>query len=211
MRYLVKKIRLRLSKNRHAQAITDLSSLNNKPFFTNKNPKYACYNIGDWTYGNPIIKSWDEKTELKIGKFCSIAGNVQILLGGEHRKDWVTTYPFTEFFEEAKGIGGHPHTKGSITIGNDVWICQNAIILSGVTIGNGVVVGAGTVITRDIPAYAIAAGNPAKIIGYRFTDEQIYKLETIAWWNWDIERIKTQLPMLLSSRIDEFIEENYKS
>lgn len=178
--------------------------------FTNKNPKYAQYAIGDWTYGNPIIKTWDKKTKLKIGKFCSLAGNVQLLLGGEHRKDWVTTYPFSEFFEEARNIEGHPHTKGNITIGNDVWICQNAIILSGVTIGNGAVIGAGCLVTKDVPAYAIAAGNPAHIVGYRFSKEQIFALEEIAWWDWDISQVNAEIEFLLSSDIDTFINRHKK-
>lgn len=171
----------------------------------NQNPKFAKYEIGDWTYGNPYIKSWDEKTRLRIGKFCSIAGNVQILLGGEHRKDWVTTYPFNKFFMEAINIEGHPFTKGDIIIGNDVWICQNAIILSGVRIGNGAIIGAGSVVTRDIPAYALAVGIPAKVISFRFSSNQIASLEQIAWWDWDINKIIESIPLLLSNDIDKFI------
>lgn len=175
-------------------------------FFMNLNPKYEQYNIGDWTYGNPTIKTWDQNTKLTIGKFCSIAGNVQILLGGEHRKDWITTYPFNIFFTKAKNIKGHPQTKGDIIIGNDVWICQNAIILSGVNIGNGAIIGAGSVVSKNIPPYAIAAGNPITVISYRFTAEQITALEEISWWNWPIDTVVGAIPELLSENIQSFID-----
>lgn len=172
------------------------------------NPKFSRYEIGEYTYGTPSIKSWDDKTHLKIGKFCSIAGNVQILLGGEHRTDWITTYPFNILFPEASNIEGHPKTKGDINIGNDVWIGQSAIILSGVTIGNGAVIGAGCVVSHDVPAYAIVAGNPAKIIRYRFTEDQISELEKIAWWDWPLDDVMEASELLLSANIEEFIDTN---
>ncbi|MBW6474229.1 MAG: CatB-related O-acetyltransferase [Anaerolineaceae bacterium] len=171
----------------------------------NKNPKYSQYDIGEWTYGSPQIKKWDDNTKLTIGKYCSIAGNVQILLGGEHRPDWITTFPFNVLFSEANQFHGHPSTKGNVIIGNDVWIGQNVIILSGVTIGNGAVIGAASLVTKDIPAYSIAAGNPAKIIKYRFTRQQIDELEKICWWNWPHDNVIEALPLLLSSNIDSFI------
>lgn len=173
--------------------------------FMSKNSQYALFDIGDWTYGHPQIHKWDKKTKLTIGKYCSIAGNVQILLGGEHRMDWVTTYPFNILFPEAAQFQGHPATKGDIRIGNDVWIGQNAIILSGVVLGNGAVIGAGSLITSDVPAYAIAAGNPAKIVRKRFSDDQIVELEKIAWWNWSRDKVISSLPFLLSNDINEFI------
>lgn len=78
--------------------------------------------IGDYTYGNFEIKEWDDRTKLNIGKFCSIADGVIFLLGGEHRSDFITTYPFNALLKNFEYNGGHPHTKGDITIGNDVWI-----------------------------------------------------------------------------------------
>ena len=179
-----------------------------KTIFTKDNPNYANYEIGEYTYGTPIIKAWDDKTHLIIGKFCSIAGNVQILLGGEHRTDWITTYPFNIIFPEASNFTGHPATKGYINIGHDVWIGQNAIILSGVTIGNGAVIGAGSVVTKDVPAYAIAGGNPAKVVRHRFSEQEIMSLEKIAWWNWPIEKIIASLDSLISNKIDIFLEDS---
>lgn len=178
--------------------------------FMSVNPKYEKYEIGEWTYGNPNIKAWDEKTNLRIGKFCSIAGNVQFLLGGEHRADWITTYPFNEVMDEAREYQGHPASKGDIIIGNDVWIGQNAIILSGVNIGNGAVIGAGSVVSKDVSAYAIAVGNPARITRYRFSQEQIIELEKIQWWEWSLEEIRNALPLLLSGQVETFIKQHQK-
>lgn len=174
-------------------------------YFMNNNPKYKEYHVGEWTYGSPIVRKGDSTTRLEIGKYCSIASGVQILLGGEHRKDWVTTYPFTVIFPEAKGIEGHPASKGDISIGNDVWIGLNAMILSGVQIGNGAIIGAGSVVVKNVPAYSIVAGNPAKVLGSRFPNEIIEKMEIIQWWNWSHDRVIEALPLLLDNSIDKFI------
>lgn len=126
------------------------------------------------------------------------------LLGGEHRADWITTYPFNALFGEGAHITGHPSSKGDIVVGNDVWIGYQSCISSGVTIGNGAIIGARSVITKDVPPYAIVAGNPAKFVRYRFPQETIDKLESLAWWDWDISVIKGAIPLLLSNKIDEF-------
>lgn len=152
--------------------------------------------VGDFTYGIPQIEAWDDKTKLKIGKFCSIARGVNIILGGNHRTDWTTTYPFNAFFEEYKYITGHPSTKGNITIGNDVWLADGCKILSGVTIGDGAVIAADAVVTKDVPPYAICAGNPAKVVKYRFDEETIRHMEEMKWWNWKNEIIYEIIPML---------------
>ena len=103
---------------------------------------------------------------------------------------------------------GHPTSKGNINIENDVWIGAYSTIMSGVKIGNGAVIGASSVVTKDIPPYAIVAGNPAKIIKYRFTEEQIVSLLKIEWWNWDEYKIKDESFDLWSNNIDEFIKKH---
>jgi acetyltransferase-like isoleucine patch superfamily enzyme len=148
--------------------------------------------IGEYTYGVLNIRCWDQNDTVKIGKFCSIAEGVKIFGGGEHNKSLVSTYPLKHFLFK---IGTDPNikSKGATIIGNDVWIGENAIILSGVKIGDGCIIGAGSVVAKEIPSYAIAAGNPAKIIGYRFEKEIIKKLQNISWWNWPVEKIKMNI------------------
>ncbi len=157
------------------------------------------YSIGEYTYGVPKVYHWGEDARLVIGKFCSIAEHVTIFLGGNHRTDWKTTYPFsalTEQFPGASHIKGHPATKGDVVIGNDVWIGYGSIILSGVEIGDGAVVAAGAVVTKKIGPYEIWGGNPAKLIGKRFSDAQIASLQKEAWWNWPIDKILAQVETL---------------
>ena len=142
--------------------------------------------VGDFTYGRPIVLQWDKHTRLKIGKFCSIAANVQIYLGGEHHTDWLTTYPFDVLLGEAE-----TPSNGDVTIGNDVWIGNNVQILSGVTIGDGAVIGAGSVIAKDVEPYAIMAGNPAKKIRTR------PGMINMKWWDWPLEKIAAAVPLLM--------------
>jgi acetyltransferase-like isoleucine patch superfamily enzyme len=177
----------------------------NTNIFMNKNKTYKRFDIGDWSYGQPKVYSWDEGSTVKIGKFCSFADGVIIIVGGEHRIDWITTYPFSELFKKAKLFKGHPKSKGDIKIGNDVWIGANALILSGIEIGDGAVIGAGSVVVKNVEPYAIVGGNPAKLIRYRFDEQIIKKLREIAWWNWPILKIEEAWPLLLSSNINDFI------
>lgn len=174
-------------------------------FFTNQKPEYAGYEIGDWTYGSPKVLSFLNGGTLKMGRFCSISVGVTILLGGEHRYDWVTTYPFKVVCREARSFPIHLRSKGPVVVGNDVWIGHGATLLSGVTIGDGAVIGAGSVVTKSVPAYSIVAGNPARVAKYRFSEEQIEALLDIRWWDWPIEKIREAWPLLLSSDIDAFI------
>lgn len=168
--------------------------------------KYPQYEIGRGTYGDPKILSWKEGAVFKIGAFCSIAAGVKIFLGGEHRVDWVTTYPFNVLWPSGQNLKGHPKTKGDVVIGNDVWIGTEAVIMSGVTIGDGAVVGARAVVTKDIEPYAIYAGNPARFVKKRFDDATIQELLELKWWQFSDEEIEALLPHLLNSDIKVFIE-----
>ncbi len=174
-------------------------------FFTNQKPEYAGYEIGDWTYGSPKVLSFLNGGTLKIGRFCSISTGVTILLGGEHRYDWVTTYPFKVVCHEARAFPIHLRSKGPVVIGNDVWIGYGATILSGVAIGDGAVIAAGSVVAKSVPPYSIVAGNPARVAKYRFSEEQIEALLDIRWWDWPFERICEAWPLLLNNDIDAFI------
>jgi acetyltransferase-like isoleucine patch superfamily enzyme len=162
--------------------------------------------IGDFTYGDPQVLSWGEGSRLVIGKFCSIAHDVRIMLGGEHRPDWVTTYPFNVLIERFSSIQGHPKSKGDVIIGNDVWIGMGATILSGVSIGSGAVVGNSALVTKDVPEYAIVGGNPAKFIRYRFERPVVERLLQTAWWDWTDEALVEAIPMLQSGRMEEFFK-----
>jgi len=166
--------------------------------------------FGKYTYGRPKIYSWTENTKLKVGNFCSISENVTIYLGGNHRIDWVTTFPFGTIHQNVFNNfnvdeEGHPFTKGDVIIGNDVWICDNVTIMSGVTIGDGAVIAQNSHVVKNVEPYSLVGGNPAKLIKYRFTPEQIEKLLEIKWWNWDDEKINKFTPLLCNIDIDKFI------
>jgi len=179
-------------------------------FFMKNNPIYKKYDIGIYTYGKPKILDWEQGATLKIGKFCSIAADVKIILGGNHRYDWITTYPLNKIF----GVFPKIHeiaSKGDVIIGNDVWIGNGAIILSGIEIGDGAVIGAGAVVTKNVEPYTIVAGNPAKELKKRFDSNTIQKLREIEWWNWDIEKIKQNIEILQTNRVDKILIINNKN
>ena len=137
--------------------------------------------------------------DVNIGNFCSIASYCAIG-GGKHPTDWVSTSPC--FYAENSLVKGnftsnYFSTGNKVNIGNDVWIGENCFINSGVNIGNGVIIGAHSVVTKDIPDYAIAVGSPAKVIKYRFTSEIIEELLDIKWWEFDDIKIKNMLICLM--------------
>lgn len=167
--------------------------------------QYPEHQIGRGTYGNPQIVSWGDGTTLTIGAFCSFAAGVKIILGGGHRTDWVTTYPFPVFWSKARAITGQHVSKGPVVIGNDVWVGTDAIILSGVTIHDGAVIGARAVVAKDVPPYGVVVGNPARLVRTRFEEDVILRLMKIQWWNWDDSRIEELMPLMLQTDIHAFL------
>ncbi|MDM5298343.1 CatB-related O-acetyltransferase [Bacillus pumilus] len=176
--------------------------------FLNQRSDLSSYEIGDFSYAGPDFQvlTWGEGTTLKIGTFCSIANEVKVFLGGEHRTDWTTTYPFNQIFKEATHIKGHPKSKGDVQIGHDVWIGYGASIMSGVSIGNGAVIGANSVITKDVPPYAIVAGNPQRLMKYRFSHDIIEKLQSLKWWELDFSQIQAIVHLLQSNDIEACLQ-----
>lgn len=167
--------------------------------------------IGDNTslWGPNLDINSTKNAKVTIGNFCSIARNVTFQ-SYNHNFKKATSYfigqnVFNEKWENEKVA------KGDIILQNDVWIGTHCVILGGITIENGAVVAANSVVTKDIPAFAIVAGSPAKIIGFRFEPQTIIKLQEIAWWNWSLEKIKQNKPFfeneLTETSINKIINE----
>lgn len=167
--------------------------------------KDQSYDIGAFTYGTPRVFGQAPGRKLKIGKFCSIAPDVTIGIGGEHRMDRVSTYPFVDFPRDWPEADFLPIeevwvcTNGDVIIGNDVWIGWGATILSGVTIGDGAVIGARAVVARDVEPYTVVVGNPAHLVRKRFDDETIRQLLEIRWWDWPIDKIRANMTIILGT------------
>ena len=164
--------------------------------------------IGHGTYGEPIVVYHEGDTAtVRIGKYCSIAQAVCIMPGGNHRTDWVSTYPFRlRYGLEGALRDGHPASKGDVNIGNDVWIGNEALILSGVTIGDGAVVAARTVVTRDVPPYGIVAGNPGRVVAHRFSEDERKQLLDIRWWDWPEDVILERVDAINSPDVSTFVQ-----
>lgn len=174
--------------------------------------------VGDYTYFDDrrngpenfeeynVLYNYDfSKVKLVIGKFCAIAAETKFIMTGDHKLDAISTYPFPIFghgWEEAFNVADLP-VKGDIIVGNDVWFGYNSLVKNGVTIGNGAIIAASAVVISDVPAYSIVAGNPAKVVKMRFNDPTIEKLEKIAWWEWNIEKINKNLKLICNLDIGQ--------
>ncbi|AAO54853.1 acetyltransferase, CysE/LacA/LpxA/NodL family [Pseudomonas syringae pv. tomato T1] len=167
--------------------------------------KYPRAVVGVGTYGIPDIVDFGDNSILRVGSYTSIAEGVKILLGGEHRTDWITTYPFPAMVEQVSDIQDYAPSKGDVVIGSDCWICANAVIVSGVTIGHGAIVGAGAMVVRDVAPYSVVGGNPCKFIRWRFEEDVRDLLLRAAWWDWPMEEVKSVARTLCSSDMDAFL------
>jgi len=160
---------------------------------------------------NVNIISWSDQYHIHLGKYNSIGRDCNFFLHANHRPDWISTSsqlwgPVTPEIADLHMSMGHPSCKGNIVIENDVWIGAKSTVMSGVTIHNGAVIAAGSTVAKDVPPYAIIAGNPGKIVRFRITEDQISDLLSIAWWNWEETRIKEEAMTLWSKDIDDFIK-----
>ena len=170
--------------------------------------------IGDYTYyDDPEDSENFERNvlyhfdfigdKLIIGKFCAIARGVKFIMNGaNHSMSGISTYPFQIFWNEWKSQNLEFPYKGDTVIGNDVWIGYEAVIMAGVKIGDGAIIAAKSVVTKDVPAYAIVGGNPVTVIRQRFDDQAIAQLLEIAWWNWDIAKITKNLDKIVSADLN---------
>ena len=178
---------------------------------TVKNPNVV---VGDYTYfDDPEDSENFERNvlyhypfvgdKLVIGKFCALARGVKFIMNGaNHKLTGFSTYPFGIFgqgWEAAVPAPADLPSRGDTVVGNDVWIGYDALVMPGVRIGNGAIVAARAVVVKDIPAYAVVGGNPAKILKFRFPPETIAALEQIAWWNWPVEKVTRHLKAIVSA------------
>ncbi len=161
--------------------------------------------MGKHSIGEPQIHTFPhDNTRLVVGDYCSLGGI--FLLGGQHGVRSVTTYIHRTYLGmEGAGELDFPESKGDLVIGSDVWVGFGAWVMSGLTLGHGSVVGTGAVVTKDVPPYAIVGGSPAKIIGWRNTEEQREALLEIKWWDWSDDEVQAAVPYLESEDIDAFI------
>lgn len=162
----------------------------------------------DFEKNNVLYHYPVNKDKLIIGKFCSIACKAKFLMtSGNHSMKSLSSYTFPIFYEEwgldVSHVTDAWDNKGDIVIGNDVWIGYEAVIMSGVKIGDGAVIGTRAVVTKDVPPYTVVGGMPAKVIKKRFDDDTIDKLMKIQWWNWTEKKIQANISYIQSGEIDK--------
>lgn len=181
-----------------------------------KNPNVI---VGDYTYYDDFEKVENFEKNVKylfdfsgdkliIGKFCMIASDVEFIMNGaNHLVDAISTYPFAVFgngWENAMEGKEYPF-KGDTVIGNDVWIGHKARIMTGVTIGDGAIIGAYSVVTKDVAPYSIVGGNPAQEIRKRFSEEKIEQLLKLCWWDWEAEKITQNVQTLTGNDVSQLL------
>ncbi|MBA3721450.1 MAG: CatB-related O-acetyltransferase [Parachlamydiaceae bacterium] len=173
--------------------------------------------VGDYTYFDDrrngpekfeeynVLYNYDfSKVKLIIGKFCAIAAETRFIMTGNHKLDAISTYPFPIFqegWESAYNIFDLP-VRGDIVVGHDVWFGYDSLIMPGIKIGHGSIIATRAVVVKDVPPYSIVAGNPGKVVKKRFDDATIDRLLQIAWWDWNIEKINRNLPLICNLDID---------
>ena len=179
--------------------------------------------VGDYTIYNDFVNDPTQfeknnvlyhypinQDRLIIGKFCSIACGAKFLFNSaNHTLKSLSNYTFPLFFEDweldKKNVASAWDNKGDIIIDNDVWIGYEAVIMAGVHIGDGAVIAARAVVTKDVPPYTIVGGTPARKIRMRFEEETIARLQQIQWWNWSVEKIRQSLPYIMDGTVDRLI------
>lgn len=172
--------------------------------------------VGRGSYGSPKLIVFNSPgsilPHLVIGNYCSIAQDVTVIVNGGHRTEWVTTFPVRSVFGmEGAGHDGHPKQTGPVIIGNDVWIGHGALLLGGITIGDGAVIGAGSVVRKDVRPYAIVIGNPSYEVGRRFDNTTVDRLLEIGWWDLEEAQVKTLAKVLCDTPNLEYLEMRVKS
>jgi virginiamycin A acetyltransferase len=174
--------------------------------------------VGEYTYydcenGDPLAFERDAvlyafgPERLTVGRFCAIASGVRFLMPGANHADLgPSTFPFGVFgppWETTMEIVMSAPSRGDTVVGHDVWLGYSALVLPGVTIGHGAVVAAGSVVARDVPPYAVVAGNPARVVRSRFSEEDVERLLCAAWWNWPIELVTDHARTIMSGTAAE--------
>ncbi|MBY5920540.1 CatB-related O-acetyltransferase [Ferrimonas balearica] len=178
--------------------------------------------VGDYSYysdfedptrfldNNVLYNFGFSGASLHIGKFCAIAHGVKFIMpDANHATAGISTFPFAVFggkWAEAKPITDYPFKKIKDTvIGHDVWLGFEVTVMPGVSIGNGAIIGSKSVVSRDIPPYAIAVGNPARVFRARFSEEEQATLEALAWWDWSENHLVAAIPLLVSGRVSNLL------
>ncbi len=177
----------------------------NKTRMINYFPEHAV-SVGKYTYGDLRVHYFEnEKESLKIGNFCSIGPDVEFFLGGEHHPKMISNYPFALYVSGCETYQLQDRrTKGPIVIEDDVWIGAHCLIMSGVRIGQGAIIAAGSVVTKDVPPYAIYTTN--RILKYRFEPEIIEQLLKVNYDEWDDDFIRNNLHMLYTEDVKDVLE-----